>query len=43
MFSPFKPGELHTEKCRLSTFREVGRSPIDKVQEKGAYENGKTP
>jgi hypothetical protein len=43
MYSLFKLGELHVAKCRLFAFREVGRPLIDRVQEKGAYENGKTP
>jgi hypothetical protein len=43
MYSLYKLGELHVAKCRLFTFREVGISPIDRVQEQGAYENGKTP
>jgi hypothetical protein len=43
MYSLFKLDELHGAKCRLLTFREAGRSQIYRVQEQGAYENGKTP
>jgi hypothetical protein len=43
MYSLFKLGESHTAKYRLLTFRVAGRSQIDRVQEQGAYENGKTP